>query len=80
MPYTMEDFQREYRAARFNELTLKEMRKILEKQTLTAQQRLEGLTFQERLEGLSPKEIEDLERYLQRRKRESESPKPKKKN
>ena len=65
MPYTMEDFQREYRAARFKELTKEERLELIKQMSLD-----------ERIEDFSPKEIES---YLQRRKRESASPKPKKK-
>ena len=65
MPYTMEDFQREYRAARFNELTLEERQKLLKQ-----------VSLEEVMAVFSPEVVES---YLQRLKRESTSPKPKKK-
>jgi hypothetical protein len=44
MPYTMEDFRREYVKEHLNDLTLEE--------------RLEGLSPEERMRGLSPAAIE----------------------
>lgn len=46
MPYTMEDFRRDYVREHLKELTPKE--------------RLEGLSPEERLKGLSPKVIEGI--------------------
>jgi hypothetical protein len=74
MPYTMEDFRREYRLARFRELTTEQRREYLK-----------DATPQERLEGLSPEEVlqilprEKIEEYLQRGKRDAVAPKKRKK-
>ena len=64
MPYTMEDFRREYIEEGFQEMTPEARRKLVEK-----------LSPQERLEGMSVKEIEN---YLDRCKRAA-APKRKKK-
>jgi hypothetical protein len=68
MPYTMEDFQRDYIKAHFKELTPAERHEILK--ALSPEERLEGLSSEERLEGLSPEEIE---RILKKRKAEGPS-------
>ncbi len=84
MPYTMEDFQRDF---------IKEhAEKLL--QGLTPEQRLRGLSPEERLRGLPPEERlrglppeerlrglppEEIEKYLERRKKEGAARKPKKK-
>jgi len=65
MPYTMEDFRREYIEERFEELTPEVRQKLLGK-----------LTLQELLEGRSPEEIEN---YLRHCEKEAASPKRKKK-
>ena len=67
MPYTMEDFRREYLEERLKELTLEERLR-----GLSPEERLRGLSPDERLQGLSPDEIE---KFLQRRKQETTSPK-----
>ncbi len=54
MPYTMEDFKREYREERFNELTHEEGLKLVKR--ITPQELLKNLTPQERLALLTPQE------------------------
>jgi hypothetical protein len=65
MPYTMQDFRRDYVKEHLKDLTLKE--------------RLEGLSAEELLEGLSPDERLRLERYLQGLRPQGTAPKRKKK-
>jgi hypothetical protein len=60
MPYTMEDFQRDYAREHLKDLTPEE--------------RLEGLTPDQRLEGLTPEQLEQLRRKLSAN-RASPSPK-----
>lgn len=50
MPYTMEDFRRDYVREHLHDLTPEE--------------RLEGLALEERLKGLSIEQLEQLEQYL----------------
>jgi len=81
MPYTMEDFRREYMEDRFEELTPEARLKLFEKLAPQEQQKLlknliNNLPIQVRLKGLSPEEIEG---YLRTFKKEAVSPKPKKK-
>jgi hypothetical protein len=68
MPYTMEDFRRDFRKQFLDELTPEERKQILHR-----------LPPEERLEGLAPDEIlklrEEIERYLKRQKNGS-SPGP----
>ncbi len=71
MPYTMEDFRRDYVKEHLKELTPDERL-----EGLSPDQRLEGLSPEERLRGLSPDQIES---YLRRRKPQRASPKRKKK-
>jgi hypothetical protein len=54
MPYTMEDFERDYFMKHFSKLTPRERREILD--SLPPQERLAGLPPEERLAGLSPEE------------------------
>jgi hypothetical protein len=68
MPYTMEDFKRDFLKEHFKELTPEERREAI--QGLPVEERLAGLSPEERLAGLSPEEIE---RFLQQRKAESPS-------
>jgi hypothetical protein len=69
VPYTMEDFRRDYLKENLKELTPKE--------------RTEGLTPEERLEGLSPEQrtaglsLEEIERVLETR-RAAQPPRPRK--
>lgn len=64
MPYTMDDFRRDYILEHFKELTPSQKRKALE-----------GLPLEERLEGLSPQQIEH---YLKGRKKATASKEEKK--
>jgi hypothetical protein len=81
MPYTMQDFRRDFLKERFQEASPQERKELLrcltaaERQELlhglTAAERqelLHSLTVEERLEGLPLKQIE---RYLKRRKKDS---------
>ncbi len=54
MPFTMEDFQRQYVKEHFHELTPEEREEVL--QTLPPEERLAGLPPEERLAGLPPEE------------------------
>src|SRR5213592_889516 len=63
MPYTMQDFRRDFAKEHLKDLTPEERRELFK-----------DLSIQERLEGLSAEEIED---YLQRRKQEATSRKRK---
>ncbi|MCE9532662.1 MAG: hypothetical protein K8T89_16310 [Planctomycetes bacterium] len=74
MPYTMEQFLREYHQRKFKELSPEKRHEML--QDLPVEERLQGLSPEERLAGLSPEEIE---RYLQKHKQETAAPKRKKK-
>jgi len=71
MPYTMEDFRRDYVKEHLKDLTPDERLA-----GLSPDERLEGLSPDERLQGLSP---EDIEKYLKRRQRNPPAGKPKKK-
>jgi hypothetical protein len=61
MPYTMEDFQRQFVKEHFPKLTLEEQEEVL--QTLPLEARLAGLSAEDRLAGLSPAQIQQ---YLDR--------------
>ncbi len=69
MPYTMQDFRRDYVKEHLKDLTFEERL-----HGLTFHERLQGLTLEERLRGVQLKEIED---YLQRLKKRTS---PKRKN
>jgi hypothetical protein len=74
MPYTMEDFRKDYAKAHFKDLTPEEQQEVL--QSLSPQDRqrvLQGLPAQERLEGLSQA---DLERTLAKMRAEEPSRPP----
>jgi hypothetical protein len=73
MPYTMEDFTREFVMEHFYQLPEEMRRRALRR--LSPEERLEGLSPEERLEGLSPEEIE---RCLSRRKQQPRSRKRRK--
>jgi hypothetical protein len=68
MPYTMEDFRRDYVREHLKDLTPQERLK-----DLTPEERLQGLSPEERLAGLSPEEIAAL---LKRYKADDSSPAP----
>ncbi len=73
MPYTMEDFRRDYAKEHLKDLTLDERL-----EGLSAKELLQRFSLEERLEGLSPEQIEN---YFQHRKLPPTSPsKRKKKN
>ncbi len=89
MPYTMEDFRRDYVKEHLKDLTLEERLQglsaedLLERlspeerlQGLSRDERLQGLSSDERLQGLSP---EKIEKYLRRRKEKPTAPRRKKK-
>ncbi len=61
MPYTMEDFQRDFVKKHFPRLKPEEQDEVL--QSLPLEQRLEGLSAEQRLEGLS---VEQIRQYLDR--------------
>jgi hypothetical protein len=71
VPYTMEDFRRDYVKEHLKDLTLEE--------------RLQGLSPEERLEGLSPQQLlellspDDIEEFLKRRRQQAPPRKRKKK-
>jgi hypothetical protein len=68
MPYTMQDFRRDFLKERFKELSPQERQEFLRGFTSEERQELlQGLTAEERLEGLPLKQIE---RYLKRRKKD----------
>jgi hypothetical protein len=71
MPYTMEDFLREFRQKFVKELTPEER-----VEGLTPDERVRGLSPEERVRGLSPEEIE---RCLQRVKKDDAARKRNKK-
>jgi hypothetical protein len=62
MPYTLDDFRKDYLKEHLKELTPQERLKGLSLEErlkgLSLEERLEGLSPEERLEGLSPEEIE----------------------
>ncbi len=69
MPYTMEDFQRDYAKEHFKDLTPAEQQEAIK--ALTPQQRLKDVTPEQRLKDLTPEEVlaaltsEQLERLRQ---------------
>jgi hypothetical protein len=71
MPYTWEDFRRDYTKEHLHELTLEERLEGLSPEELARRlkpsERLAGLEPSERLEGLS---LEDIEKYLRLKKRQ----------
>ena len=77
MPYTIEDFRKEYRKEFLEGLTPEERVQVIQKSP--PEKRLEGLSAEKRLEGLSAEEIlkllppEEIERYLKRRKNDAPS-------
>jgi hypothetical protein len=62
MPYTMEDFLRDYVKKHFPKLTPQEKREALER--LSPEERLAGLSPEERLAGLSEEQVRQLLDYL----------------
>ena len=76
MPYTMEDFRRDYVKEHLKDLTPEEIREALSPEELlrglSPEERLRGLSPEERLKGLSPEEIAAL---LKRFKLDGSSPK-----
>jgi hypothetical protein len=70
MPYTMEDFQRQFVKDHFPKLTPEEQAEVL--QTLPPEARLEGLSAEKRLEGLSAEKrleglsADQIQQYLDR--------------
>ncbi len=80
MPYTMEDFRRDYVKEHLKDLTLEERLEGLSPEELikqlSADQRLQGLSPDQLLQRLSPDQIES---YLQRQKRQQAPAKRKKK-
>jgi hypothetical protein len=64
MPYTMEDFNRQYVKDHFVQLTPEEQREAL--QALPLEQRLAGLPLEQRLAGLSTEQIKQVRQYLVR--------------
>lgn len=73
MPYTMEDFQRDYVRSRLDRLTPKERLEGLAPQErlegLAPQERLDGLAPQERLDGLTPEEMNLLAKLIEERRK-----------
>jgi hypothetical protein len=74
MPYTMEDFRRDYILKHFNNLTIDELQKALEGLSEEARRQvLEGMSAEDRLQGLSPEDrlaglsVEEIERILHER-------------
>jgi len=59
MPFTMEDFNKQYIKEHFPQLTSEERKEVLKK--LPPEERLAGLPQEQRLAGMSPEEIQ---RYL----------------
>jgi hypothetical protein len=81
MPYTMEDFRREYMEDCFEELAPEGRQRLIEKLRPQEQQKLlenlvGNLSLQQLLKGRSPDEIES---YLRNAKKDTASPKRKKK-
>jgi hypothetical protein len=64
MPFTMEDFRRQFVKEHFHELTPEEQEEVLK--TLSPEQRLAGLPAEQRLAGLSAEQIEQVRQYLDR--------------
>jgi hypothetical protein len=62
MPFTMEDFQRQYVKEHFAELTPEEREEVLK--ALPPEERLAGLPPEQRLAGLSAEQIEQVRQYL----------------
>jgi hypothetical protein len=69
MPYTMEDFKRDFVKEHLKDLTPYERLEGLSSEErlegLSSEERLEGLSSEQRLEGLS---LEEIERFLEARK------------
>jgi hypothetical protein len=74
MPFTMEDFQRQYAKEHFHELTPEEQRELFERlspdqrrevlQALPPEERLAGLSPEARLAGLSEEQVRQLMDHL----------------
>jgi hypothetical protein len=70
MPYTMEDFQRQFVKEHFAKLTPEEREDVIK--SLPPEERLVGLSAEERLAGLSPEKRlaglspEQIRQYLDR--------------
>jgi hypothetical protein len=69
MPFTMEDFRRQFVMEHFPELTPEERKKVLK--AIPPGERLEGLPLDERLAGLSAEQIQE---YLDRLSAEQPAP------
>lgn len=65
MPFTMEDFQRQYVKEHFQQLTPEKREEVL--QTLPLEERLAGMPLEQRLADLSAEQLEAVREYLDRR-------------